>query len=513
MSSTSSNNQRIAKNTLLLYFRMLLTMAVALYTSRVVLQTLGVEDYGIYNVVGGVVSMFTFINNAMSGATMRYMTFELGRGDKGKLHRIFCASMGIHAIVSLVILLLAETVGLWFLNTHMVIPESRLDAANLVFQLSVFSTLVMMMSIPYNAAIIAHEKMSAFAYISVLEVILKLAVVYILVVFDIDKLKLYAVLIFCVQMLIRIIYGRYCSKHFEECHYQLIYDKSLFKEMTGFAGWSLFGNLAAVAFTQGINILLNMFFGPVVNAARAVAVQVQNAVQGFVGNFQMALNPQITKTYASGEMEQMHRLVFAGGRYSFFLLFFLSLPVMIEAGPILSVWLGTVPEHTVSFIRLTLCIMMVDALSNPLITAAQATGHIRTYQAVVGGILLLIVPFSYFALKLGGQPEVVFVVHFITVVIAQIARLLMIRPMIRLSLRKYLTEVVMKIAYVVLVAIILPVTVYVLLPQNTLYSFLSVCGVCVISISATVYYLGLGKVERRFVIEKMNGFKQKIFNR
>lgn len=513
MSEAISNNKRIAKNTLLLYFRMLLTMAVSLYTSRVVLQTLGVEDYGIYNVVGGVVTMFTFINSAMSSATMRYMAFELGRGDKEKLHRVFCTSMGIHALISLVILVLAETVGVWFLNTHMVIPETRMDAAHWVFQLSVLSTIVMMMSVPYNASIIAHEKMSAFAYISVLEVVLKLAVVYMLLIFDIDKLKLYAVLIFFVQMLVRIIYGRYCSKHFEECHYKFIYDKPLFKEMTGFAGWSLFGNLAGVAYTQGVNILLNMFFGPVVNAARAVAVQVQHAVQGFVANFQMALNPQITKTYASGEMEQMHKLVFASGRYSFFLLLFLSLPIIIEINPILSVWLGTVPEYTAVFIRLTLCIMMVDALSNPLITAAQATGRIKVYQAVVGGILLLIVPISYLALKLGGQPEVVFIVHFLMVVAAQIARLIMIRPMIQLSLRKYFREVVVKIACVVLSAIILPVAVYLLLPQNTLYSFLAVSGMCVISVSVSVYYLGLGKGERRFVIEKMNGFKQKIFNR
>ena len=513
MANQSIDNKRIAKNTLLLYFRMLLTMAVSLYTSRVVLQTLGVEDYGIYNVVGGVVTMFTFINSAMSSATMRFMAFELGRRDKEKLHQVFCTSMGIHALISLIILVLAETVGLWFLNTHMVIPETRMDAAHWVFQLSVLSTIVMMMSVPYNASIIAHEKMSAFAYISVLEVILKLAIVYMLVIFDIDKLKLYAALIFCVQILIRLIYGRYCSRHFAECHYKFVYDKPLFKEMTGFAGWSLFGNLAAVAFTQGVNILLNMFFGPVVNAARAVAVQVQNAIQGFVANFQMALNPQITKTYACGELEQMHRLVFASGRYSFFLLFFLSLPIIIEINPILSVWLDTVPEYTASFIRLTLCIMMVDALSNPLITAAQATGRIKVYQAVVGGILLLIVPISYIALKLGGQPEVVFVVHFLIVVVAQIARLIMIRPMIHLSLRKYFMEVVMKITYVVLASVILPIAVYVLLPQEALYSFLSVCGICVVCVLASVYYLGLGKSERTFVIAKLKSLKEKIFLR
>lgn len=499
----SSNNKRIAKNTLLLYFRMLLTMAVSLYTSRVVLQTLGVEDYGIYNVVGGVVTMFAFVNSAMSNATMRFMTFELGSGNNEKLHRVFCTSMGIHAIISLVILVLAESIGLWFLNTYMVIPDTRMDAAHWVFQLSVLSSIIMVMSVPYNASIIAHEKMSAFAYISVLEVVLRLAIVYMLVIFDIDKLKLYAVLMFCVQLLIRIIYGRYCSKHFVECYYKLIYDKPLFKEMTGFAGWSLFGNLAGVAYTQGVNILLNMFFGPAVNAARAVAVQVQHAIQGFVANFQMALNPQITKTYASGEIEQMHQLVYASGRYSFFLLYFLSLPIIIEINPILSVWLGTVPEYTAGFIRLTLCIMMVDALSNPLITAAQATGRIKVYQAVVGGILLLIVPISYIALKLGGQPEVVFFVHFLIVIIAQIARLIMIRPMIHLSLRKYFMEVIMKIAIVVFISILLPVGFYFLFPQNTMCSFCLVCIICCISVLISVYFLGLYKSERYIITNKL----------
>ena len=508
--STSSNNKRIAKNTLLLYFRMLLTMAVSLYTSRVVLQTLGVEDYGIYGVVGGVVTMFTFINTAMSSATMRFMAFELGSGNSEKLHRVFCTSVGIHALISLIIFLLAETVGLWFLDTHMTIPEARMDAARWVFQLSVLSTVVLMMSVPYNASIIAHEKMSAFAYISVLEVGLKLAIVYMLVIFDIDKLKLYAVLVFCVQLLIRIIYGRYCSRHFAECRYRLVYDKSLFREMTGFAGWSLFGNLAGVAYTQGVNILLNMFFGPVVNAARAVAVQVQHAIQGFVANFQMALNPQITKTYASGELEQMHRLVFASGRYSFFLLFLLSLPVIIETGPILTVWLGEVPAHTANFIRLTLCIMMVDALSNPLITAAQATGRIKVYQAVVGGILLMIVPLSYAALKLGGQPETVFVVHLVVVMTAQAARLLMIRPMIRLSLRKYFREVVVRTLAVASVAVVLPVTTYSLLPKETVASFLAVCTVCAVSVAASVYWLGLGKTERAFALQKISEFRRKL---
>ena len=510
MSDTSSNNKRIAKNTLLLYFRMLLTMAVSLYTSRVVLQTLGVEDYGIYNVVGGVVAMFTFINNAMGSATQRYLTFELGKNDHIRLKQVFCTSIAIHAFIALMILVLAETVGLWFLNTHMTIPSERMEAAHWVYQFSIIATMVVIMRVPFNASIIAHEKMSAFAYISVLEVILKLIVVYMLLIFDIDKLKLYAFLILSIQVLDCLLYIKYCYKHFPECHYKPYYDKSLFSEMFSFAGWSMFGNLAAVAFTQGVNILLNIFFGPTVNAARAVAVQVQNAVHGFVSNFQMALNPQITKNYASGNLNQMHTLIFASARYSFFLLFLIALPIMIEAESILAVWLQEVPKHTANFIRLIFCVMMIDAMANSLIVAAQATGRIKVYQAVVGGILLLIVPISYIALKMEGRPEAVFIVHLLMVVLAQIVRLLMIRPMIQLSLKNYFREVVMKIARVILVALILPIGTYLLLPKDTFYSFFTVCTLSVISVSLSVYYLGIGNGERAFVINKLQTIRETL---
>ena len=322
MATTSANNKRIAKNTLLLYVRTLFVMVVSLYTSRVVLNTLGVSDYGIYNVVGGVVTMFGFINSSMTSATQRYITFALGKGDMTQLQKVFCTALQIHVFISVLIIVLGETVGLWFMYTQMQIPESRMDAAFWVLQCSIISTAIMIISVPYNADIIAHEKMSAFAYISILEVVLKLAVVFLLLVFSYDKLILYAFLILMVQLLIRFCYSYYCNRHFEESKYHHVWDKTLFKEMTGFAGWSMFGNLSGVLFGQGLNMLLNVFFGPVVNAARAVSVQVQGAIQQFVGNFQMALNPQITKTYATGKMDDMHKLMYRSARFSFYLLFF-----------------------------------------------------------------------------------------------------------------------------------------------------------------------------------------------
>ncbi|MEE1288394.1 MAG: lipopolysaccharide biosynthesis protein, partial [Bacteroidaceae bacterium] len=418
----SSNNKRIAKNTLLLYVRMLFGMLVSLYTSRVILQTLGVEDYGVYNVVGGVITMFTFLNSAMSSATSRYITFEIGKGNMERLKKVFSTALQIHAIIALLIVILGETVGLWFLMNELVIPDGRMDAAMWVYQCSIISCVVTIMSVPYNADIIAHEKMSAFAYISVLEIILKLLIVYLLVVLPFDKLKVYAVLVLMVGLLIRYIYTRYCHKHFEESHYIHRIDKSLLKEMSSFAGWSFWGNLAGILYSQGLNMMLNIFFGPVVNAARGIATQIQHVVTQFVTNFQMALNPQITKTYASGGLDKMHSLMFRSARFSFMLLFFLSLPIMLETNYIFTLWLGIVPENTVIFARIIIAISLIYTIANPCVIANQATGKVKVYQAVVGGLLLLILPISYIVLKMGAPAYSVFIVHFCVESVAQFAR-------------------------------------------------------------------------------------------
>ena len=373
MPDNSSNNKRIAKNTLLLYIRTLLIMLVTLYTSRVVLNTLGVTDYGVYNVVGGVVAMFGFINSSMASATQRFITFALGKGDKDNLQKVFSTALQIHVLIAALIVVLGETVGLWFMYTQMQIPADRMDAAFWVLQCSIVSAVVMIISVPYNADIIAHERMSAFAYISIIEAVLRLAIVYLLLAFSYDKLILYAFLTLAVQLLIRFCYSSYCNKHFPESKYRHVWDKFLFKEMTGFAGWGMFSSLSGILSGQGLNMLLNVFFGPVVNAARAVAVQVQNAILQFIGNFQMAINPQITKTYANGEMEDMHKLMFRSAKFTFYLLFVVSLPVLFETNFILTVWLKTVPENTVIFLRIMICVSLLYPLSTPLIIPNQDT--------------------------------------------------------------------------------------------------------------------------------------------
>ena len=512
MADTAQNNKRIAKNTLLLYARMLFMMAISLYTSRIVLNTLGVEDYGIYNVVGGVVAMFGFINGSMSSATQRYITFALGKENFERLQKVFSTTVQIHVLIAVIIVVLSETVGLWFMYEKMQIPTARMDAAFWVLQCSILSTAVMIVSVPYNADIIAHEKMSAFAYISILEAVLKLAIVYILLIGSFDKLILYAALLLAVQIIIRFCYTIYCNKHFKETIYKHVWDKTLFKEMTEFAGWSMFGNLSAVLFGQGLNMLLNVFFGPVVNAARAVAVQVQNAIQQFVGNFQMALNPQITKTYAKGEMNEMHKLMFRSARFSFYLLFFLSLPVLFETDFILTIWLKTVPENTVIFLRIMICTSLIYSLANPLIIANQATGRVKKYQAVCGSILLLILPVSYIVLKLGFPAYSVFIVHFVMESITQLARMIMLRPLIGIRIREYFKYVYTPVFTVILCSVILPFVVYTSMNDNIL-RFFTICIVCVISVCSVAYKIGLSKNERIFVRSKVAEFYHKIIRK
>lgn len=510
--ATSSNNKRIAKNTLLLYVRTLFIMLVTLYTSRVVLNTLGVTDYGIYNVVGGVVAMFGFINSSMSSATQRYITFALGRGDITDLRKIFSTALQIHVLIAALIVVLGETVGLWFMYTHMQIPAGRMDAAFWVLQCSIVSTAVMVISVPYNADIIAHEKMSAFAYISILEAVLKLAIVFALVLSPFDRLIFYAFLILAVQLLIRLCYSHYCNRHFEESKYRHVWDKSLFKEMTGFAGWSMFGNLAGVLFGQGLNMLLNVFFGPVVNAARAVALQVQSAIQQFVGNFQMALNPQITKTYAKGEMNEMHKLMFRSARFSFYLLFFLSLPVLFETEFILTVWLKTVPDDTVIFLRIMICISLLYTLSNPLMVANQATGKVRKYQAICGSILLMILPVSYVCLKLGCPAYSVFIVHFVMESIAQLARMIMLRPLVGIRITDYIKNIYARVVFVVVLSVLAPFVVYENM-DDTVVRFFTICLICVLSVSTVAYTVGLSKNERVFVRAKAMAMMNKVFHK
>jgi len=508
------DNQRIAKNTLMLYFRMFLMMGVSLYTSRIILNTLGVEDFGIYNVVGGVVTMFSFLNSAMASATQRFLSFEIGKKNYAQLKRVFSMSINIHVIIALVIFILAETIGLWFLNAKLNIPAERMVAANWVYQFSILSFIIKVISVPYNAIIIARERMNIYAYVSILEVVLKLVIVFMLQWFGYDKLKFYAVLIFLVSLIIRLIFGFYCSRNFKESKYFFFWDKSLYKILMSYAGWNLWGTLASVMFTQGINILLNIFFGPAINAARGIAYRIRGAVNDFVSNFQIAMEPQIIKSFARGDKTYMHQLIFKGAKYSFFLLFILSLPIILETQIILKIWLKMVPDYTVIFTRLVLINVLIDCMSGPLITAAQASGKIKVYQSVVGGLLILILPISYIFLKLGYSPQVTLYVSISISILALFCRLWIIRPLVDLSIIKFTKLVLFPISMVVVIAVIPPlITKYFI--DSGILEFFMVSIISVLSVMVTIYFIGLKNEERLFMKNKVMKYlaKRKSSNR
>ena len=509
MPNTADNNKRIAKNTLLLYFRMLFMMVVSLCTSRVVLNALGVEDYGIYNVVGGIVAMFSVISGSLSAAITRFITYELGTGNQENLKKIFSSAVTIQIGLAVAIALLAELVGVWFLNVKMNIPESRMIAANWVFQLSLFTFAINLISVPYNATIIAHERMSAFAYISIIEALGKLAIAYFITVSPMDRLIFYALLMCAVALLVRLVYGYYCKRHFEECTYYFLWDKNLLERMFSFAGWNFIGASSAVLRDQGGNIVINLFCGPAVNAARGIAFQVNTAVHGFVTNFMTALNPQITKSYASGDREYMMTLIFQGARLSFYMLLMLSLPILVNTHYILVLWLKIVPEHTVAFVQLILLFGLSESISNPLITAMLATGKIRNYQLVVGGFQLMNLPVSYLFLRMGMFPEVVIVVAIVISQCCLAARLLMLRGMIGLSVQKYLKKVYANVLAVTFIASIYPY----LLSDNmeeTFLNFILLCLIAVVCTGIAIYYVGCNKTERQFVVNKIHAIKNKL---
>ncbi len=507
--TSASNTSRIAKNTLLLYFRMLLTMGVSLYTSRVILNALGVEDYGIYNVVGGVVAMFGILSGSLSSAISRFITFELGKGDLDKLKRIFCTSVNIQVILIAIITILMETIGIWFLNNKMVIPEERLAAANWVFQFSVVTFALNLLSVPYNAVIIAHEKMSAFAYISIIDVTLKLIVAFIIAYNPFDKLVYYGLLIMICGVINRSIYAIYSKRHFEEATYRMIFDKGLMKEMFGFAGWNFIGASSAVLRDQGGNLLLNLFFGPSVNAARGIAMQVSHAATSFVTSFTTAVKPQITKSYASGERDYMMKLVFQSAKFSFFILLFIALPIIVSTSYILNIWLVDVPENSVIFVRLILVFVLSETLANPLVTVMLATGEIRNYQLIVGGFQMLNFPITYACYKFGAPSESVFIVAICVSVVCEISRLIMLKRMVELPISEFLKKVYFRVLFVAVIAAILPLTLKNYF-QEDLASFLILSALSVICVAIFSYSIGCTKHDRIVINNQILKVKNKF---
>ena len=490
----SENTRRIAKNTVMLYIRMLLIMAVTLYTSRVVLNVLGVEDFGIYNVVGGIVVMFSFLNGAMATSTQRFLSFSLGKNDQEQVARVFSMSMTTHISIALIVLLLAETFGLWIFYRYLNIPPERMGAAQWVYQLSVLTFCISIIRVPYNAGIIAYERMSFYAYISIVEVCLKLGMVILLQYLGSDKLILYALLMALTTGIVTFIYKLYCCKTFSVCRYHYFWDKHLYKELISFSGWSLFGSAANVGVQQGINILLNVFFGVVTNAALGIANQVSSAVSQLVGNFQTAFNPALVKSYASGDYSYFVRLIFQTSRFSYFLLFIIALPLYLCMPFVLKVWLDIVPEYTVVFCRWMLVFVLIDAVSAPLWISVQAIGKIRSYQLLMSALIFLNIPLSWLLLRLGKDAEWVMQVRVGINLLTFICRIIYLQKRKVISSYLYLREVISPVVLVSVLSVPLPL--WIGCNYSGLKGFLLLSGVSVILSGVAIWFLGLRKSER-----------------
>lgn len=500
---SSENNKRIAKNTIYLYMRMVLLMGVSLFTSRVVLQALGVDDYGIYNVVGGIIVILSFLNNAMAGGTQRFLNVEMGRKDYDGVKSVFNTSIHIHLIVAATVLVIGETIGLWFLNTHMNIPQDRVAAANYVYQFSVATCLIGIISVPYNAAIISHEKMSAFAYISIIEGVLKLLVALAIYIYPFDKLIFYAFLMFMVGVVNRLIYGIYCGRHFSECrNLKFQIDKKRLRDMLSFSGWTIFGNLGYILHTQGIAIIVNMFFTVAVNAAQGIANQVNGIVNQFVSNFMTALNPQVVKSYAANELDAMHLLIFRGGKIAICMVSFFTIPIALEAETFLRLWLGVVPEYTVLFVRLVLLISLVNSISNLMATAKGATGNIKKYQITLTAVGALHLPLAWVAFELGCGPEYAMYVYLGIVVVLQAIRVWMTCNSIKLSKRLFIRKVILRCSTAMAVALVLPFMLHFSMKQSFGASII-VCIASVFTVMICTLYIAFDSQERKAVLKPM----------
>lgn len=499
--NTDNNNKRIVKNTLLLYMRQLVVLSAELYISRAVLKILGVTDFGIYNVIAGVVVMFSFMMTTLSSASQRFLSFDLAKGDIKRLKETFSMVVLSSAILALFTFFLIETFSVWFLNTEMTIPEERLYAANWVLQFSILSYSVRFLSFPYLSLINSHEKMGAYAYISIADVFLKLMMVFLLTFTSNDKLVSYSILMFVDSLLITLLYRFYCHRNFAESHCVFFYERRRFMEICSFAWWNMIGLVANLLRNQGANALLNVFFNPAINAARGIAYQVNGAITSFSGNFYAAVRPQIVKNYAVGECERMQSLIMMSSRLAFYLLLLLSLPVILNVDQILGIWLDTPPDYTDLFVQIVLITAMFEVFSLPLGSGMQATGHIKNYQIVVSGIYLLNIPISYIFLRYGFPPETVMYVNLVLVIIDIMPRLYFCRKYYSLSISKFLYEVLLKTWTIALVCYIVGSFIVSLVNYNqTSFGLFLSISLLLIMVILVISLVGVSREERTIIL-------------
>lgn len=502
MDKKFGDKKRLAKNTVILYCRSLLTIAITLFTSRVVLSVLGVEDYGIYNVVGGVVAMFSIISGSLTHSISRFLNYELGQSQSVNLNKIFCSSIIILFVIGLGILVLGSSIGGWFVNNKMNIPSGSITAANWVLGCSLASFLINLISVPYTAAIVAHERMSAFAAVSLIEVIFKLAIVYLLYYSPIDKLISYSVLMLLISFIMRGIYSIYCSRNFSECQFCLIFDKKIIHEISGFAGWTFFTNGVTMFNSQGVNILINIFFGVTLNAARGIANQAESAIIRFVNDFTTAINPQLVKQYAAGQLDEMYKLTCDGARFSYYLFLCIGLPAVIEAPLIMKLWLGDVPNYTIVLFRLSIIGAMIRSLGNTGDIVCMATGDIKQYVLKISIVGFLVFPLTWISYRLGAPVQITYYIYILIYSIVTTMRLWEMKRLTGFNPLLFIKNVYYKIAIVTCVSIILPLLTTSFMTEGLL-RFVAILFISEISIGFSIYYFGLTSSEKFLVLNKV----------
>jgi O-antigen/teichoic acid export membrane protein len=499
----STNNKRIAKNTLMLYFRQILIVLVSLYTVRVVLNTLGVEDYGIYNVVAGVVTMFSFLSGAMATASQRFFAFELGKGNLEKLKKTFGVTLCIYLLLIILIVFLAETIGLWFISNKLVVPMERLIAAQWIYQFSILSFAVTLITTPYMASIIAHENMKVYAYVSIVEVGLKLAIVFLLQILPADKLIVYGILIFAVSFINTALYRFYCKKHYKECVFKPEWDKGMFGETIGFTGWSLFGTFTTVVKTQAVTIMINQFFNPVVVAARVISNQVTSVLTVFSSNFNTSLYSPIVKEYAAGHKDKMYSLIYNGCKMTFFLMWIFALPLYLHMDFVLTLWLKKLPEYLLLFSQLSLIAVLIQSVSYPLMTAARAQGNVRLYESTLGTLQLLMFIASWIWIKyFNGQAVVVFYTEIALNLVMFLTRLLIVKKMVGLSLIQYSSKVIVPAFFIMVFSAVPSVALFIEMPRTFFFRIIN-CTVCFCLSSILMFFFGLSKDMRTKILNRI----------
>ena len=503
-----TSNKTIAKNTAFLYARMLVVMVVTFYTSRIILQVLGASDFGIFNVVGGIVTMMAFLNNALSGSTSRFLTYALGKDDVSELKRTFSASLNLHICVAITVFVIGETIGLWFLYEKMVIPEERMYAAFWVYQFSIIIAMISFTQVPYNATLIAHENMAIYAYVGLYDAFSRLAIAYLISISSIDKLIFYAFLIMMNSCLIQFFYRFYTMKYYEECHFGLIKDKRLYKTLLSYSGWELFGGAAVVAQGQGVNILLNMFFGPIVNAARAIAVQIQAAVTLFVTNFLTAVRPQVVKCKADDDCTRMYSLTFSAAKYAYLMMLALVLPLCFEIDFVLRLWLGeNVPEYTNKFAILVLITYLMETFHLASLMPYHAIGKINIGNMVGGSLMISSLPISYILLKMGFPEYTPFVVILCVNFIQMFFTWWLIHGYVSFLYKDLIRIVYVPTFFVTVIGVIPPIIVIRNMSEGW-NRFLTLLIVSEIVIFLSSFYIVMNRDERirlsEFVITKIN---------